>query len=105
MDDEAVERGLREITHDDRGTTRLLRDSLRRLADQDGATELRDLARDVLAGRTTLRQAALSEAYGPALFRRGGEYARRFRELDADERERLAEEGARRLRELADGER
>jgi hypothetical protein len=84
------ERQFLDLTEGDVGLAKLLHASLQRLRDGVAGDDLREMARDVLDGRTDLRQVAASEAYGPALT---GHF-HRFKEweqgLDPEERERLA---------------
>ncbi len=54
---------LRGIARGDPAAYRLLRSSLQRLAEGAGSSDLQEMAREVLAGRVTLRKALLSGAY------------------------------------------
>ncbi|MEU6074229.1 hypothetical protein [Micromonospora sp. NPDC047074] len=79
-----------DITEGSRGLAKLLHASLSRLRDGVAGDDLQEMARDVLAGRTDLREIAASDAYGTTLLDR----YRRFTEwesgLDPEERQRLA---------------
>lgn len=57
---------LRDMAGGDLGRYQLLRDSLRRLAAGAAGPDLAEMAREVLAGRVTLRQAMNSRAYAEA---------------------------------------
>lgn len=101
---EVVERSLDDLAHGDPGTTRMLRESLRRLADQGHSAELREMAQGVLGGRITLREAALSQAYGSALAERVQTFLHEYQSMAPAEREALVDEGRRRLERLAQEE-
>jgi hypothetical protein len=64
--DDQVDRGLDEMTGDP-ALTKQLKVSLQRLRDGAGGPALAELARDVLEGRTTLRDVARSSAYATAM--------------------------------------
>jgi hypothetical protein len=98
---DAAERSLDDVAHGDLGTKRMLRESLQRLADQGHSAELREMAQSVLGGRITLREAALSQAYGAALSERVEAFVHDYQSMDADERDALVDEGRRRLDRLA----
>ncbi|WP_156893391.1 hypothetical protein [Actinokineospora enzanensis] len=55
---------------------------------------------DVLAGRTSLRQAATSEVFSRGILAQVEEGARQYRELSEDERAPLAEQGEREFARL-----
>jgi hypothetical protein len=57
---------LRGIARGDPAAYQLLRSSLQRLAEGAGGSDLQEMAREVLAGRVTLRKAMLSGAYAEA---------------------------------------
>ncbi len=57
---------LTAMTGGDRGLAKLARAALQRLRDQAASEEMREIARDVLDGRLTLRQAAQHDAYAQA---------------------------------------
>jgi len=62
MQDEQVDRGLDAMTGDP-ALTRQLKASLQKLRDGVGGPGLAEMAREVLEGRTTLRDVARSSAY------------------------------------------
>jgi hypothetical protein len=102
--DEAAERSLDDLAHGDLGTKRMLRESLQRLADQGHSAELREMAQSVLGGRISLRQAALSQAYGSALSERVEAFAHEYQSMSLEERGALVDMGRRHLDRLAQEE-
>jgi hypothetical protein len=94
-----VDANLRELARDP-GLARSLRRSLGRLADGVGGPELQEMARDVLAGRISLREAAGSHAYAAALREHSSDKLDKLLALPAEEREALAERGRAELAEL-----
>ena len=80
------------LTEGNAGLAKLLQAGLERLRDGAAGTDLQEMARDVLAGHSDLRQIAATDAYGPMLL----DSFQRFKEweenLDPDERQRLADE-------------
>jgi hypothetical protein len=72
---------------------RLLREGLEEQAKDDSDPLARDMARDVLAGNTTLYQAIESSVYGELFAQRVQEYVTWWNELPESERERLYAEG------------
>jgi hypothetical protein len=62
------------------------RKQLAQLAAQDGQPALRDLARDVLAGKVDLRGAVLGPRYTEVLDEGTRQYSNWYRELSAEER-------------------
>jgi hypothetical protein len=82
------------LTEGNHGLAKLLHASLTRLRDGAAGDDLQEMARDVLAGHTDLRQIAASDAYGSMLLDR----YHRFREWEQDvgpeERQRLADQAA-----------
>jgi hypothetical protein len=82
---------------------RVLRDALETMAVR-GSPELRELATEVLAGRTTLRQAMLSGAYSEQVAAAGERFAAWYSNLDPAERETYLAAGRAALRtDDADG--
>jgi hypothetical protein len=82
----------------------VVRRQLAQLAEQDERPGLRDLARDVLAGRTDLRGALLGPRYEEALNHAMGQFSGWYQNLTPEERAeqvRLAEEYAAEVREEA----
>jgi hypothetical protein len=84
----------------DRGVAEGIRTALERLRDGAGSKEMRDLARDVLDGRTSLRQAGMSDAYAAAL--RGSlDRLNEWRdEIGEEEYQQQLEQARQRLRSL-----
>src|SRR5690348_8113189 len=62
----ALDAEMHDIARGDPDRYRLLLESLRRLAEGVAGPDLREMAREVLAGRLTLRRAVLSGAYAEA---------------------------------------
>jgi hypothetical protein len=80
---------LGDIAAGDEGRARALREILVQLEGSSHA-ELREMARAVLDGELTLREAALSDAYGPALGQAFGAFWTRYCEMSPEERTHLA---------------
>jgi hypothetical protein len=98
---------LVEITAGDRARARVLRESLRRLADGAGGAELQEMARDVVDGRVEFRTAMLSSAYSAAILEKARSFATWFDDLSSDEREAqvaLGREALRNVQEQLDRE-
>ncbi|MGW1162615.1 hypothetical protein ACWD5Q_29195 [Streptomyces sp. NPDC002513] len=85
----------------DPARARALRKSLQRLADSKDET-LREMAREVLAGRVGLRQAMRTGAYREALQESAKIGMRAYEQMSAEERSAAEAEG---LRQLDDYER
>ncbi|MEV0882119.1 hypothetical protein AB0I85_30360 [Micromonospora echinofusca] len=90
--DSEPEQQFLDITEGSRGLAKLLHASLARLRDGVAGDDLQELARDVLAGRTDLREVAASDAYGTALLDRYHRFSEWEASLDPEERQRLAAE-------------
>jgi hypothetical protein len=58
-----LEDELRSMARGDPGKYQLVRDSLGRLAEGAAGPDLQEMAREVLAGRVTLRRAMMSGGY------------------------------------------
>lgn len=74
-----------------------IRKQLALLADQDEHPGLRDMAKDVLAGRTDLRSAMLEPRHTAVLNEAVGQFSRWYRDLTPEqqaEQERLAQDHA-----------
>ncbi|MFG1674148.1 hypothetical protein [Micromonospora sp. NPDC049282] len=86
------ERQFLDLAAGSSGLAKIIHASLERLRDGAAGADLQEMARDVLAGHTNLRQIAATDAYGPTLL----DQFHRFKEweanLDPDERRRLADE-------------
>lgn len=73
--------------------SRHLRNCLTVLRDRTDNPEFRELADDILAGRRSLREAAGSPVFAQALNPQVEQFAQRYEQLGAIEREGLAAEG------------
>lgn len=82
----------------DPARARALRKSLQRLADSKDET-LREMAREVLAGRVGLRQAMRTAAYREALHENAQLGMRAYERMSAEERSATEAEGQRQLDE------
>ncbi len=102
--DERVPRDLLDVAHGDRGAARLLYGSLRQVAEHAGQPELREMAREVLSGRITLRQAVQSDAYREVLSGRLGEFMAWYRNLDPQERDEQVAAVRRRVAQIREAE-
>ncbi|MFJ5535374.1 hypothetical protein [Streptomyces sp. NPDC093261] len=76
----------------DPARARALRKSLQRLADSKDET-LREMAREVLAGRVGLRQAVRTRAYREALQEKAGMGMRAYERMNAEERSAAEAQG------------
>lgn len=91
-----------DLAGSDPRKAKLLRASLQQLADgPDGV--LKEMAEGVLRGEVDLRQAAMSDAYGPELGAAFDRFSTYYTELDQDERDQLVATAERQLDELLDG--
>lgn len=88
------ERQFLDLTEGNQGLAKLLHASLTRLRDGVAGDDLQEMARDVLAGHTDLRQVAATDAYGGMLL----DHYHRFREweqnVDPEERQHMADQAA-----------
>ena len=95
---------MHDSVHDIAGDprrARLLRMSLERIADgPDGP--LREMAREVLAGRADLRAATREAAYGDEIGRAFTRFWGDYQAMSPDERDRLVQDARDRADELAD---
>ncbi|MFE1952476.1 MULTISPECIES: hypothetical protein [Streptomyces] len=78
---------------DDPVRQRLLRKALETFRRGDGGPVLEEMAREVLTGRVSLREACLVPAYAEATIDRAGEFRRRWAAMSDSERHVLAREG------------
>jgi cytochrome c-type biogenesis protein CcmH/NrfG len=101
MPQDPVDRDLDEMTQDPALTTEL-KASLRRLSDGAAGPMLAEMARDVLEGRTTLRDVARSSAYATAMTDVVGRLQDWNANLSDREREELATEARTDLRKRPD---
>lgn len=84
-----------------RGRRKLLRASLQELADgPDGL--LKEMAEGVLRGEVDLREAAMSDSYGPELGKAFDRFATYYTDLDQAERDELVATTEDQLNELLD---
>jgi hypothetical protein len=88
-DDDEVDRQLDEMTGDP-AVTKHLRASLEKLRDGAGGPGLAEMAREVLQGRTTLREVARSSAYATEMAKVMADLREWNTGLTDRERERLA---------------
>ena len=79
---------IADIAGGDPRRVKALRDSLDRLADSP-QPELREMARAVLDGHMTLRNAAPTSTYGPAISDAFGTFWTYYSQLDPEERRQL----------------
>ncbi|WP_435055194.1 hypothetical protein [Micromonospora aurantiaca (nom. illeg.)] len=86
------EQQLLDLTEGNAGLAKLLHAGLERLREGVAGADLQEMARDVLAGHSDLRQIAATEAYGPMLLDRFHRFKEWEENLDPDERQRLADE-------------
>jgi len=96
----AAAQEILDIARGDPGRARLLTESLRHLAEQDARPELRELAQQVLAGRSTLRQTMMSGVYREALGQRMDVFLQWYRGLTPQERARQEAAGREQLERL-----
>ncbi|MEV4754470.1 hypothetical protein AB0J86_05025 [Micromonospora sp. NPDC049559] len=89
-----AERQILDLTDGDAGLARLLHASLRRLHEGAAGDDLQEMAREVLAGRSSLREIAATDAYGSMFVDHFRQFSEWQRTLDPQERERLAAEAA-----------
>jgi hypothetical protein len=94
---------LSDVAGDPR-LARVLRTSLTRIADgPDGP--MREMAREVLAGRVDLRTALREPAYGEQLGAAFGRFWGDFQTMSPDERDRLVKDTRQRLDEMDETDR
>ncbi|SCG53077.1 hypothetical protein [Micromonospora humi] len=86
------ERQLLDLAEGENGLAKILHASLERLRDGAAGTDLQEMARDVLAGHTDLRQIAVTDAYGPMFLDQFHRFKEWEEHLDPDERRRLTDE-------------
>ena len=98
MSDDQIGQELSQMTGDP-ALTRALKNSLTRLRDGAGGPELAEMARDLLDGRTTLRQVTRSGVYTQALLNASAEARQELDELSPEEIQQLADDARAQLRE------
>jgi hypothetical protein len=103
MDDDAnrdrVDADLLALTHGDPARARVLREALQHLR-RDNQPELRELAEEVLAGRTRVRAAMLSDTYAGALAERREAFVDWYKQLSPAELQQQRDEARAQLDEL-----
>ena len=82
-----------DVAHGDPALARHLRQSLQLLRQRADSDDFRRLVDDVLTGRTSLRDAYTTPAFAAGLNPGVEQFARRYEQLDPDERAHLAEQG------------
>ena len=87
----SAEDGLRSVAGGDPALARSLRDHLHTLADHGSTSAWRELAREVLAGRTDLRDAVRSSAYADCTRDAAQQFREMRRFLTASDEQRLAD--------------
>src|SRR5690349_7756405 len=91
-----------DVAGGDPRKAKLLRVSLQKLADgPDGV--LKEMAEGVLRDEVDLREAAMSDAYGPELGTAFDQFSTYYTELDRQQRDQLVATTQRQLDELLDG--
>jgi hypothetical protein len=88
----------------DRSMAKAVRASLQRLRDGIGGPEMQEMARDVLEGRSTLRQVGRSEVYGGAFREQFRKLAQWRAEVGEEEYQAHMERARQRLDEAAAAE-
>lgn len=88
-----------DVAGSDPALSRHLRNCLKVLRDRTDNPEFRELADDILAGRRSLREAVTSPVFARTLNPQVEQFAQRYEQLSAEERERLAAEGERQFAE------
>jgi hypothetical protein len=88
---------LLEMSQGDPAQARLLRKSLETLAAGHGGDTLKEMAQEVLSGRTGLREAANVSAYSDQLIEQATPMLEKWDSLSEAQREELAAEGRREI--------
>lgn len=88
-----------EMTQQDPAQVKILRQSLEHLASGLGGDALKEMAREVLSGRMSLREAANVSAYAEQAVEQAAPLAEKWASMSDRERDELAAEGERRLAE------
>jgi hypothetical protein len=84
----------------DEALAKAVRAALERLRDGEGGNEMREVAKDVLDGRISLREMATSDVYGDALRERLRKLAEWREEVGEEEYQRQVEKTRSQLDEL-----
>jgi hypothetical protein len=103
--DSAVERDLLAVAHGDPATAKTLRQSLDRMTTGAVGEELGEMAREILAGRITLREAVLSSDYGAHVHNGFERFLDYYRQLDTEQQGELRDSGRAHLQRLTDEDR
>jgi hypothetical protein len=102
---ERLDRELTSIGRGNPGTVRMLRQSLERLAGGAGGADLKEAAKEILAGRIGVRRALTGNISGRSLQAGLRDFQKHYQRLPPEERARLRESGRDQIRRLADEER
>lgn len=86
---------LLDMSQGDPAQAKLLRKSLETLAAGHGGDALKEMASDVLAGRSSLREAANVSAYSDQLIEQAAPMAEKWASMSEAERDAAAAEGRR----------
>ena len=100
-DDEPLNRDLEQMAGNPR-VARAMRDGLQRLSEGAGGPAMAELARDLLAGRITLREVGHSAAYADQFREAIATYEQWRRELSPEEREELEKKAREEFRSPGD---
>lgn len=92
-------RELVDIARGDMALAEVLRASLRQLARRSTNPVLQEMAKEVLAGRISLREAATSDQYAHALFDKYGRFWERLKQRP-DQQQRLVDSGQKSLEKI-----
>ncbi|MGC4836985.1 hypothetical protein ACLQ3D_21045 [Micromonospora vinacea] len=94
-----------DLTEGDPGLAKLLHASLTRLRDGVAGDGLQEMARDILAGHTDLRQIGATDAYGGDFLDRYHRFKTWEENLDPDERQRITNQATELAADLGPQER
>lgn len=92
-DNDALWAELMDVAGGDPARAALVRSSLRGIAAAPSQSALREMARDVLAGRSGFREAALSEAYGPTFTRAFHVFCSHYEQSSESKRREIVAKG------------
>lgn len=90
---EGAQAPLLDLTAQDAGLDRQLRENLKTLRDRSGNAELASLLDDVLAGRRSLREVARTPEWNAAVAPAAQQMMQQWARLTPDERDALVAEG------------
>lgn len=91
---------LVDLSRGDSAQAAVIRMNLRKLAERPVGDPLREMARNVLSGRLSLREAASSETYGHEFSRGFVEFYEKFERLSEEDRQRVVNAGKTRLEQI-----